>query len=115
MVKSARSASILVLVSALLSVLPSCGGGGGGGGGGGTSGSGSNISFVGFSFRAGDGTVSTTPPMEDTSTVPSTPGAGLNEVIIFHFSGVPDGTRAREVLGYEPRHPIDWSDITRAH
>lgn len=30
----------------------------------------------------------------------------------FHFSGVPDGARAERVLGYEPRHPIDWSRIT---
>ena len=29
----------------------------------------------------------------------------------FHFSGVPDGTRAREVLGYRPRHPLDWSRL----
>ena len=26
----------------------------------------------------------------------------------FHFSVILDGTRAREVLGYEPRHPIVW-------
>lgn len=26
----------------------------------------------------------------------------------FHFSGVLDGRRAREVLGYVPRHPIPW-------
>lgn len=26
----------------------------------------------------------------------------------FHFGGVLDGRRAREVLGYEPSHPIDW-------
>lgn len=26
----------------------------------------------------------------------------------FHFSGVLDGRRAREVLGYVPEHPIDW-------
>lgn len=26
----------------------------------------------------------------------------------FHFSGVLDGTRAREVLHYVPAHPIDW-------
>lgn len=30
----------------------------------------------------------------------------------FHFSGVPDGTRAERVLGYEPSNPIDWSSIT---
>lgn len=29
----------------------------------------------------------------------------------FHFSGVPDGTRAREVLRYHPRNPIDWSRL----
>lgn len=29
----------------------------------------------------------------------------------FHFNGVPDGTRARQCLGYEPRHPIDWSTL----
>ena len=28
----------------------------------------------------------------------------------FHFSGVMDGARAREILGFVPRHPIDWSD-----
>lgn len=26
----------------------------------------------------------------------------------FHFSGILDGTRAARVLGYEPRHPLDW-------
>jgi UDP-glucose 4-epimerase len=26
----------------------------------------------------------------------------------FHFNGMLDGTRAREVLGYQPQHPIDW-------
>jgi UDP-glucose 4-epimerase len=26
----------------------------------------------------------------------------------FHFSAILDGARAREVLGYEPRHPIEW-------
>jgi len=26
----------------------------------------------------------------------------------FHFNGILDGTRAREVLGYEPRTPIAW-------
>jgi UDP-glucose 4-epimerase len=26
----------------------------------------------------------------------------------FHASGVLDGTRAREVLGYRPEHPLDW-------
>lgn len=26
----------------------------------------------------------------------------------FHFSGVLDGRRAKEVLGYVPSHPIDW-------
>jgi UDP-glucose 4-epimerase len=29
----------------------------------------------------------------------------------FHFSGVADGKRAREVLGYEPTHPLDWDDL----
>ncbi len=26
----------------------------------------------------------------------------------FHYSGVLDGTRAREVLGFVPCHPVDW-------
>jgi UDP-glucose 4-epimerase len=26
----------------------------------------------------------------------------------FHYSGVLDGTRAREVLGYVPSHPVEW-------
>ncbi len=26
----------------------------------------------------------------------------------FHFSGVLDGSRAEEVLGYAPSHPVDW-------
>jgi len=30
----------------------------------------------------------------------------------FHFSGVPDGTRAQSVLGYAPSNPVDWSAIT---
>ncbi len=30
----------------------------------------------------------------------------------FHFSGVPDGTRAEQVLGYAPRFPVDWSKVT---
>jgi UDP-glucose 4-epimerase len=30
----------------------------------------------------------------------------------FHFSGIADGTRARETLGYEPRRPIDWDTIS---
>lgn len=29
----------------------------------------------------------------------------------FHFSGVLDGQRARDALGYEPRHRIDWSAL----
>lgn len=29
----------------------------------------------------------------------------------FHYSGVPDDRRAREVLGFEPRHPIDWRRV----
>lgn len=29
----------------------------------------------------------------------------------FRWSGVLDGTRAREVLGYEPHHRIDWSRV----
>lgn len=32
----------------------------------------------------------------------------------FHFSGVPDGARAARVLGYQPRHPVDWSTITES-
>jgi UDP-glucose 4-epimerase len=31
----------------------------------------------------------------------------------FHFSGVPDGRRAREVLGYQPASPIEWSAVGR--
>jgi UDP-glucose 4-epimerase len=31
----------------------------------------------------------------------------------FHQSGVLDGTRAKEVLGYEPRAGIDWERIGR--
>lgn len=31
----------------------------------------------------------------------------------FHFSGVPDDRRAREVLGYAAQHPIDWSTVPR--
>lgn len=31
----------------------------------------------------------------------------------FHFSGVPDDRRAREVLGYEARWPIDWRAVPR--
>lgn len=31
----------------------------------------------------------------------------------FHFSGVPDDRRAREVLGYEARHPVDWDAVPR--
>lgn len=27
----------------------------------------------------------------------------------FHFGGVLDGARARRELGYEPKHPIEWS------
>ena len=30
----------------------------------------------------------------------------------FHFSGIADGTRALETLGYEPRRPIDWDTIS---
>ncbi len=26
----------------------------------------------------------------------------------FHYSGILDGTRAREVLGYVPSHPVEW-------
>jgi nucleoside-diphosphate-sugar epimerase len=26
----------------------------------------------------------------------------------FHFAAIPDGTRAREVLGYRPSHPLQW-------
>lgn len=29
----------------------------------------------------------------------------------FHFSGVPDGTRARDVLDYAPRHRLDWGEL----
>jgi UDP-glucose 4-epimerase len=32
----------------------------------------------------------------------------------FHFSSVLDGRRAREVLGYEPLHPIEWPSGGRA-
>lgn len=32
----------------------------------------------------------------------------------FHFSGVLDGQHAREALGYEPRHPIDWTQVRAA-
>ncbi len=31
----------------------------------------------------------------------------------FHLSGVLDGRRARDVLGYEPRVPIDWELVAR--
>ena len=31
----------------------------------------------------------------------------------FHFSGVPDDRRAREVLGYRARRPIDWASVPR--
>lgn len=31
----------------------------------------------------------------------------------FHFSGVPDDRRAREVLGYVPRVPVDWGEVPR--
>ncbi len=30
----------------------------------------------------------------------------------FHFSGVLDGTRARQVLGYVPSHPVEWPVTT---
>jgi len=29
----------------------------------------------------------------------------------FHFSGVPDGSRAKRVLGYTPKHPLDWGTL----
>jgi UDP-glucose 4-epimerase len=29
----------------------------------------------------------------------------------FHFSGVPEGTRASEILGYRPEHRVDWNDL----
>ncbi len=32
----------------------------------------------------------------------------------FHFSAVLDGRRARDVLGYQPLEPIDWSRIRDA-
>ncbi len=32
----------------------------------------------------------------------------------FHFSGVLDGRRAREVLGYEPAHSLDWPALRAA-
>jgi UDP-glucose 4-epimerase len=31
----------------------------------------------------------------------------------FHFSAVLDGARARAVLGYQPRHPVDWPRLGR--
>lgn len=31
----------------------------------------------------------------------------------FHYSGVPDDARAKAVLGYEARHPIDWAAVGR--
>jgi UDP-glucose 4-epimerase len=31
----------------------------------------------------------------------------------FHFGGILDGTRAREVLGYTPRCPVDWTRPSR--
>ena len=30
----------------------------------------------------------------------------------FHFSSLPDGRRARELLGYVPTHPLDWPTST---
>ncbi len=30
----------------------------------------------------------------------------------FHFSGVLDGSRAEEILGYTPEHPVDWPEPT---
>lgn len=30
----------------------------------------------------------------------------------FHFTGVLDGRRAREVLGYEPHHKLDWPALS---
>lgn len=30
----------------------------------------------------------------------------------FHFGGVLDGTRARQMLGYVPKHPLDFSTLT---
>jgi nucleoside-diphosphate-sugar epimerase len=33
----------------------------------------------------------------------------------FHFGGVVDGARARQVLGYQPCHPIRWADTRPAH
>ena len=32
----------------------------------------------------------------------------------FHYSGVLDGTRAREVLGYVPSHPVQWPTAAEA-
>lgn len=29
----------------------------------------------------------------------------------FHYGGILDGRRCREAFGYEPRHPIVWSDL----
>ncbi len=29
----------------------------------------------------------------------------------FHFSGIADGAREKAVLGYEPHHPLSWSDL----
>jgi UDP-glucose 4-epimerase len=31
----------------------------------------------------------------------------------FHVSGVLDGHRAKECLGYRPEHPIDWAELRR--
>jgi len=31
----------------------------------------------------------------------------------FHFSAVLSGRRARDELGYEPRHPVDWASLAR--
>jgi nucleoside-diphosphate-sugar epimerase len=31
----------------------------------------------------------------------------------FHFSAVLDGTRAHDVLGYVPRHRLDWSSVAK--
>ncbi len=94
MVQLARPASILLLASVLLVGLPACGGGGGGGGGGKGGpgpGAGAAVKFTGFAFRFGDGVLTTTPPMEDNSTVPTTPGAGLNVTVIFKFDDEPSG------------------------
>src|SRR5262245_8785969 len=79
-------------VAGVLGLLAGCGGGGKG------PQPGTSVHFTGFTFQIADNAPTSTPPMEDLTSVPPTVGAPIDTRVIFNFDGVPQGPYTQSSL-----------------